>query len=296
MDYLQGLRDYSYKGNIDLNKRKVLKDGGDIKTENSITIGADGKHIIIPTVVDGVQLSEDDAIDHFFDTGEHLGMYDDAAQADKMANNIHIRQGNYYNGDSPVDVNADGFDMSRTMQYKLEAPMMGTDPFTADLSGDMTMVSDPVNPEYRDVPTTPAAYNRESFMTKLYDTETRGGKLADRPGSTYRGIAQISEENRTPILSELGYTEEEYLGSQAIQKEVANSWIGGLEDRLDRNGFELSEFNMWAAHNQGVGGMNQIIHDKVNDEVLGNIRGQAGMNKTSTTDDYIAYYSKIFSK
>lgn len=90
----------SYKGNIDLNNRKVLKEGNHYKTENSITIGlSNGKQAIIPTVINGVQFSKEDAVNYFSKTGEHLGIYDSIREADDAANSIHIRQkNNYKNG------------------------------------------------------------------------------------------------------------------------------------------------------------------------------------------------------
>ena len=133
------------------------------------------------------------------------------------------------------------------------------------------------------------------FMSKLYQVETKGGTMSDRKGSQYKGIAQIGDDIRKPLLKKMGYTEDQYNASRDIQKKVANKHIGNLKSRLKKSGFEVSDINLWTAHNQGVAGMNQIIHNKVSPGVLKNLRNQAGMNSKSTAKDYLAHYGKIFN-
>lgn len=94
-------------GNIDINNRKVKKNNdGSISTEESITItetdenGKD-KHIVIPTVIDGKRPDDDDeaakrAIEHYDKTGENLGTFSDLDKANKFAEDLHERQGIYY--------------------------------------------------------------------------------------------------------------------------------------------------------------------------------------------------------
>lgn len=85
------------KGNIDLNNRQVLNNNdGTFSTENSSTIEIDGKYIVIPTVIDGKQLDIEDAIDHYMNTGEHLGMFDSLKEADTYAQLLHERQEELY--------------------------------------------------------------------------------------------------------------------------------------------------------------------------------------------------------
>lgn len=89
-------------GNIDINHRKVKKNkDGSISTEKSITIGAevDGKekYFVIPTIIDGKQVSDKEAEEHFFKTHEHLGMFADSDKANKYAEDLHNRQNEFYN-------------------------------------------------------------------------------------------------------------------------------------------------------------------------------------------------------
>lgn len=84
-------------GNLDLNQRKVYNgEEGEIRTENSISIGTDEGEVIIPTVVDGVQLTEEEAIRHYEETGENLGIFATPEAAEKYAEIVHKRQGSYY--------------------------------------------------------------------------------------------------------------------------------------------------------------------------------------------------------
>ena len=80
------------EGNLDINNRKVLKNpDGTISTESSISISADGKEVLIPTVIDGVRYSNKDAVDHFKKTGENLGKFDSSEAADAYAKTLHQR-------------------------------------------------------------------------------------------------------------------------------------------------------------------------------------------------------------
>lgn len=87
-------------GNISLKDREKIDVGnGEFGTEQSITVEADGKHFVIPTIYkdeDGVtrQHSNDEADKHFKSTGEYLHVADTAEEADKMAIKIHNRFNN----------------------------------------------------------------------------------------------------------------------------------------------------------------------------------------------------------
>jgi hypothetical protein len=91
---------YGY-GNIDLNHRPVVhNEDGTISTEQSFSFYDEdtGKEVLIPTVINGQIVSEDEAIDHYYETGEYLGMFDTWQEADEYAEKLHERQDWYYNG------------------------------------------------------------------------------------------------------------------------------------------------------------------------------------------------------
>ncbi len=82
------------KGNItNLYDRKVLHNpDGSYSTTSSMSIGTDAGEVLIPTVIDGVRLSNKDAIAHYRQTGEHLGIFDSPAHADAYAKALHESQ------------------------------------------------------------------------------------------------------------------------------------------------------------------------------------------------------------
>jgi hypothetical protein len=89
-------------GNLDLNARRVYHGKPrdfpleDYRTENSMSGNVDGLEIIIPTVVNGQQLTEEQAWDHYFKTGENLGSFQTPQQAEEYAQRIHERQAEVY--------------------------------------------------------------------------------------------------------------------------------------------------------------------------------------------------------
>ena len=85
------------KGNINLNKRQVVHNSdGSISTELSITIGVDDKVVLIPTVVNGKIVSDEEAIRHYEQTGEYLGKFNTEEEAGEYAEKLHKRQEWYY--------------------------------------------------------------------------------------------------------------------------------------------------------------------------------------------------------
>ncbi len=89
-------------GNINLHNRPVVKNpDGSISTVRSISINVDGKEVLIPTVVNGKVVSNQQAIDHFKKTGEHLGMFKDVASANAYAKSLHEAQAKEYAAPQP---------------------------------------------------------------------------------------------------------------------------------------------------------------------------------------------------
>ena len=83
-------------GNLDLNGRVIFKGQDDFRTENSISIGTDQGEVVIPTVVNGQQLTPEQAIQYYEQTGQHLGTFATPADAEKYAEMLHRRQESYY--------------------------------------------------------------------------------------------------------------------------------------------------------------------------------------------------------
>jgi hypothetical protein len=85
-------------GNIDLAKRPVVKNAdGTISTVRSMSFNEDGREILVPTVSpEGGILSDDDAINLYHQTGQHLGMFDNPQDADTYAQSLHNQQDQMY--------------------------------------------------------------------------------------------------------------------------------------------------------------------------------------------------------
>ena len=85
------------KGNIDLNNRKVVQnEDGSISTEESITVTIDGRYWVIPTIIDGKRVSDQEAIDYANKNKKFLGKFDKLKDAEKYAEDVHKRQDWYY--------------------------------------------------------------------------------------------------------------------------------------------------------------------------------------------------------
>ncbi len=98
-------------GNIDLNSRPVVTNAdGSISTVRSISITDDnGKVILIPTVIKdssgtGKVVSNDEAVKHYYDTGEYLGKFNSEDEADKYAQQLHEDQAKQYTSPSSDSV------------------------------------------------------------------------------------------------------------------------------------------------------------------------------------------------
>lgn len=71
---------------IDLNRPKLQNADGSFSTERTITIEADGKHYLIPTIVNGKQLPEQQAISEWASgRNNHVGVFGSASEADAAA-------------------------------------------------------------------------------------------------------------------------------------------------------------------------------------------------------------------
>jgi len=77
-------------GNLQPHGRKVLQNSdGTLSTASTISVGVGGREYLIPTVVDGVRLSDESAIEHFRKTKQHFGAFDSPESANVYADGLH---------------------------------------------------------------------------------------------------------------------------------------------------------------------------------------------------------------
>lgn len=82
------------QGNIDLNNRpRVQNPDGTISTVRSIGVNIDGRETLLPTVSDsGENLTPEQAVQNYRQTGKHLGQYSTVEEANAAAEQIHQQQ------------------------------------------------------------------------------------------------------------------------------------------------------------------------------------------------------------
>jgi hypothetical protein len=95
-------------GNIDLyNRPKVKNPDGSISTVRSMSFN-DGRHeVLIPTVhPSGYIMSDNDAINHYYKTGQHLGKFTTPSAATRYAQQLHndYAAGKYDTSGLPVQL------------------------------------------------------------------------------------------------------------------------------------------------------------------------------------------------
>jgi hypothetical protein len=74
------------------NRAVLQNQDGSYSTTSSMSIGTDRGEVLIPTVVNGQRLSPEQAKQHYRQTGEHLGIFDNARDADAFATQLHNAQ------------------------------------------------------------------------------------------------------------------------------------------------------------------------------------------------------------
>lgn len=86
------------QGNIDLYARPQVKNpDGSISTVRSMSFNDGNNEVVIPTVSDdGRIMSDNEAIDNYYNTGKYLGKFNTVDEANKYAQKLHNSQQRYY--------------------------------------------------------------------------------------------------------------------------------------------------------------------------------------------------------
>lgn len=76
-------------GNIDISKLPSIRNpDGSYSTVRSIGIEMNGKYYLIPTVINGRIVSDEEAINSFEKTGKHLGVFSNQEASDAYAESL----------------------------------------------------------------------------------------------------------------------------------------------------------------------------------------------------------------
>lgn len=93
----QGKNQKYGQGNIDLTNRPVVKNNsGSISTVRSMSFNDGKNEVLVPTVVNGKVVSDDEAIDNYYKTGEYLGKFNSIKEANDYAQKLHEQQDMLY--------------------------------------------------------------------------------------------------------------------------------------------------------------------------------------------------------
>jgi hypothetical protein len=90
--YTQGMMG---QGNIDLaNRPRIPTKNGGYQTVYTMTAGIDnGKVVLLPRIVNGKILSEQEALNHYRKSGEHMGLFHSQKAADAYDKKLHKDMG-----------------------------------------------------------------------------------------------------------------------------------------------------------------------------------------------------------
>jgi hypothetical protein len=89
-------------GNLPLGIRyQVQNPDGSISTVRTLSFGTDEGEVLIPTVINNKVVSDKEAIDHYYRTGEHFGIFKSPKEADIYADALHKYHAQLLEGDAP---------------------------------------------------------------------------------------------------------------------------------------------------------------------------------------------------
>lgn len=120
-------------GNIDLNKRPIVRNqDGSVSTIKSMSFEEDGRQILVPTLApDGKEMTKDEAIKRYHDTGEHLGVFQRPEQATAWARRLSERQGRAFLPNKGMGPEA----ISTRLETGKTDPLQGVNNISSDSNG-----------------------------------------------------------------------------------------------------------------------------------------------------------------
>ena len=96
------------KGNIDLyNRPQYRQPDGSVSTVRSMSFGDEnGQEILVPTIANDdygrpYQMTDRQAIDRYYDTGEYLGKFNSIHDANNYGDLLHQQQEQLYSNNTP---------------------------------------------------------------------------------------------------------------------------------------------------------------------------------------------------
>lgn len=124
---IRKLQGGSYDEPINPQKPQIRNPDGTVSTEKTIGIEVDGKHVNIPTIVNGKELSKEDAISAYkMGINDPVGVFDSREEADSAAKKRTVAIGEKIQGSSGESVKFGSPDLQKRLsEYKPEYDSRG---------------------------------------------------------------------------------------------------------------------------------------------------------------------------
>lgn len=132
------------------------------------------------------------------------------------------------------------------------------------------------------------------FTNKLKNIESKGNyNVVNKYG--YTGAYQFGKKTARPYLKKLGKSWTDFKNSPELQDQIFQLSVAHNMKQMEKKNIEPTELNLWIAHNQGLGGLSQILSGKISSKVKKNISTNLPDGGEATADNYIKQWSKRFS-
>jgi hypothetical protein len=204
-------------------------------------VNIDGRETLIPTVVGGKQLSEDEALDRYYKTGLHMGQFNTPEEADYAS---RLRTARYNMLEDPIRFQADQF------QVGGRAPIY---------------TSNPNDPRLRSYNDSTRLYEQSKYLRNLNSVV---GNKVFTPYKNWKPWVYdpIDLKKRNAL------TKQNILQSQAEELSSYNDIANDIKKRhstikpeSDRFKRDIGEYAIWSLSSCKVGnGVEQLRDDNVN--------------------------------
>ncbi len=73
-------------------RKELVRPGGSVGTAYTKSFNFNNREVLLPTILDGKQLTDDQAVKRFLSTGQHFGVFATPEHANVYANALHEAQ------------------------------------------------------------------------------------------------------------------------------------------------------------------------------------------------------------
>lgn len=245
-------------GNIDLTRRPIVRNAdGSISTVRSMSANFDGQEVLVPTVSDdGRVMSDDEALNQYRQTGQHLGKFNDPTAATAYAEQLHRDQEARYASAGAGATQASAGGAPRTVKLRDVLTAVSKPPATPAAPAPARASAKPAAPQR----TTGQKIAREVGGLGLRNV-VEG--TADLLGIFYDPIADgVNWLSRKPQTTKTLITgqQEHYIPRQARAREISDMLLDGLgvpkpETAQERVSGDVGRALTGTALTMGAGGL-----------------------------------------